>query len=140
MASSDLFINGIYRNVLEEILETQSGNPDHTLFLQPYSASPIAMLKNNPPSLEDPVKLYASTTDDLATLSYTAEIIGWEDKTELSQGRRDEVTGILNSLQPGEGGLYGEPEIRYKMPEPAKRPQVGQIGVPVQCGGVDQGQ
>ena len=114
MADYDLFINGIYRNVLEEILETQAGNPDHTLFLQPYSASPVTRLKNKPPSPEDPVTLYASTTDDLTTVSYTAEIIDWEDKTDLSPARRAEVEGILASRQPGEGSLYGEPETGIK--------------------------
>ncbi len=106
MADYDLFINGIFRSVLEEILETQSVNPDHTLFLQPYKGVPIAMLRDNPPSVEDPVKLYASTSDELGSVSYTAEIVGWEDKTKLSQGRRAEVERSLDSLQPNEGGLY----------------------------------
>ena len=114
MPDYHLFINGIYRRVLEDILATQSVDPNHTLFLQPYSASPIARLKNNPPSPEDPVTLYVSTTDELAIVSYTAEIVGWEDKTEVSQARRDEVESILASKQPSEGGLYGEPETGIK--------------------------
>ena len=32
-----LFINGIFRTVLDQILETQANNPNHPLFLRPPS-------------------------------------------------------------------------------------------------------
>ena len=64
------------------------------------------MLRNNPPTIEDPVRLYASTTDDLATVSYAADIVGWEDKPKLERARRDEVAGIIMSSQRTENGLY----------------------------------
>ena len=117
MASANnnaLFINGIFRTVLDKILETQAGNPDHTLFLQPESGSPIVMLKNSPPTPEDPVTLYASTTDDLSMVSYTAEIANWEDKTTLSQARIEQVNGILVLHQQGEGTLYDQSHVTDK--------------------------
>ena len=106
MRSYDLFINGIYRSVLEEILETQARTPDRTLFLQPFSESPIVRLRDNPPSPEDLVTLYASTTDALSVVSYTAEIVGWEDKRELSKARRNQLNDIIAKYQPEELELF----------------------------------
>ena len=98
-----LFINGIYQSVLDEILSTQSQHPEETLFLQPYGGSAIARLRNNIPSPEAPVTLYASTTDKLDSVSYTADIVGWENKLTMTAARRQEVSDILNRFQPGEG-------------------------------------
>ena len=106
MREQTLFINGIFRTVLDEILEIQSGTPEKILFLQPYSGLPIVMLRDNPPTIEDPVRLYASTTDDLATVSYTADIVCWEDKTLLDSSRRDAVDRTIKCFQRREGGLY----------------------------------
>ncbi len=105
MRTDALFINGIFVNVLDDILKTPSDTPDRVLFLQPYSHRAIVMLRNNPPTIEDPVKLYLSTSGELAIVSYTAEIVGWEDKTQLTPERRDEVQGIIKSFQPSEGDL-----------------------------------
>ena len=101
-----LFMNGIFSSVLDEVLKNQSQAPDKTLYLQPYRGNAIAMLRDNPPTVEDPVKLYVSTTDNLATVSYTADIVGWEDKTKLEPARRDEVDSIIRVFQPNENGLY----------------------------------
>lgn len=106
MREQALFINGIFNTVLDEILEIQSVTPDKTLFLQPYSRSPIVMLRDNPPTIENPVTLYASTTDNLATVSYTADIVCWEDKTLLDKSRPDAVDETIRSFQRQEGGLY----------------------------------
>ncbi len=114
MREQALFINGIFRNVLDEILKTQSVTPDETLFLQPYSPSLIAMLRDNPPAIEDPVTLYASTTDDLTTVSYTADIVKWEDKTQMDRSRRNAVDETIRSFQPTERGLYDTPPESQK--------------------------
>jgi hypothetical protein len=103
MSDWALFINGIYRSVLDEIRSTQSQHPEMTLFLQPYSSSPIARLRDNMPSPESPVTLYASTTNKLDTVSYTAEIVGWENKLTMTPARRQEVNATLKTFQPGEG-------------------------------------
>ena len=101
-----LFMNGIFSSVLDEIVKNQSQAPDKTLYLQPYRGNAIAMLRDDPPTVEDLVKLYVSTTDSLATVSYTADIVGWEDKTKLDPARRDEVDSIIRVFQPNENGLY----------------------------------
>ena len=106
MSDVALFINGIFQTVLEEIRSTHSKSPEQTLFLQPYSASPIAMLRDNVPSPEAPVTLYASVTNDLPTITYTADIVGWENKLTMTAARRREVNGVIETLQPGEGTLY----------------------------------
>ena len=106
MRNLALFMNGIYSGVLDEILNNQAGAPNKTLFLQPYSSRPIVMLRNAPPAVDDPVKLYVSTTDSLATVSYTADIVGWEDKTKMNPERRAEVDGIIHDFQPEDDHLY----------------------------------
>ena len=64
------------------------------------------MLRDNPPTVEDPVRLYASTTDELSQVSYSADIVGWEDKTKLSRSRTRELNKIIEAFQPGEDNLY----------------------------------
>lgn len=102
MPTLALFINGIFGGVLDEIMKAQANSPGLTLYLQPYSGSPFKMLKNNPPTPEEPVKLYASTSKDLAVVSYTADIIGWEDKTQLSEAHKAEIEAAIRKYQPDE--------------------------------------
>ena len=103
MSDWALFINGIYRSVLDEILSTQSQQPEITLFLQPYGGGAIVRLRDNVPSPESPVALYASTTARLDTVSYAADVVGWENKLTMTEARRQEVSDALNRFQPGEG-------------------------------------
>ena len=91
MSDWALFINGIYSSVLDEIISTQYRNPEKTLFLQPYGGGAITRLRDNGPSPEFPITLYASTTDNLATVGYKADIVGWENKTTMRPARRQEV-------------------------------------------------
>lgn len=106
MKLQGLFINGIFRSVLDEIQRTHSRQPGQTLYLQPFRGAPIKMLRDNPPTTKNPIRLYASTSDDPATVSYTADIVGWEDKTKLNQTRKCEIEQIIKELQPGEECLY----------------------------------
>jgi hypothetical protein len=106
MRQQALFINGVYKSVFEEILGTQAELPEQILFLQPHGPRPILDLRYSPPSVDDPMRLFASTTEDLGRMHYTAEIVGWDDKNVLSPARRDVITTIVNALQPREGGLY----------------------------------
>lgn len=117
-----LFMNGIYRSVLEEIRETQSEFPDCTLFLQPYSGDTILMLQKDVPTPEAPVTLYASTTDDLSNISYVAEIVGWEDKTAMIPSRRQEVNDLIQRYQPGERLTSEEPVGLYNASKDPDRP------------------
>ena len=101
-----LLIRGIFQTVLNEILNAISNNPNLTLFLQPYSGFAIRILRDDPPSCISSVRLFLSTSDDVNTVSYTADIVGWEDKTQLTCSRRKELLAILHKFQPDEGGLY----------------------------------
>jgi hypothetical protein len=102
-----LFLNGVFDSVLQEILAIQSRLPDHTLYLQPYSGQRILHLAEYPPSTADPVQLFISTTDDLPTVHYTCEIVGWEDKRELGKLRLEQLNRTLHEFQPAEGGIFG---------------------------------
>ena len=64
------------------------------------------MLKKSPPTPQNPVRVYMSTTDNLQQISYTAEIIGWEHKELLTTARRKSVRNHLKRYQPGEINLF----------------------------------
>lgn len=106
MKTEALFINGVYRSVLEEILQVQGELPDHIMYLQPYSGGAITHLRDDPPSPEDPMLLVLSVTDDLATIHYAAELVGWDDKTRISASKRNVLNRVIGALQPGEKELY----------------------------------
>ena len=101
-----LFIIGIYQSVLEEIVLSQASSPGEFHYLQPYSSSRIQALSQSPPTIQNPVRLYASTTDHPDIISYTGQIIDWADKTTMPRERWDYVYNEIRLRQPGEGGLY----------------------------------
>ncbi len=106
MRSEALFINGVFKGVLEDILLIQSEVPDAILFLQPYSGSAITRLRDDPPSSEAPMRIFLSTTSALSTVRYEGEIVGWDDKRTLSPGKRHVLSRLIYCLQPTEGGVY----------------------------------
>ena len=106
MRNYALFINGIYRKVLDQIIVAQSRDPGLQLYLQPYAAGAVARLRDEPPSRSDPVIMYASITDDLRQVHYTAEVVRWEDKSQIGPHRRKLVERRLRQYQPTEQGLY----------------------------------
>ena len=106
MREEAVFLNGVYEEVLDDILKVQLYLPEQILYLQPYSSSRIVHLAENPPTVDDPVRLFTSITDDLAMVHYTGEIVGWEDKRELSEGRLHTLNRVIYLLQPTEGGVY----------------------------------
>lgn len=101
-----LFINGVFESVLEEILQVQSVLPEQIMFLQPYSGNVIKELRENPPSVESPMRLFVSTTDSLATICYQADIVGWEDKRVLPETKKQVINRLIATLQPGDKELY----------------------------------
>ncbi len=105
-----LFINGIYDTVLVEILAAQEVRGGGISYLQPYKGAVIKSLQAGAPSPRNPIRLYASTTANLSNICYTAEIIGWEDKRELSVLRRNEIKEHLRELQPGDLNLFDRVE------------------------------
>ena len=106
MREEALFINGVFESVLEEILEVQRELQEHVLFLQPHSSMAIQHLKEHPPTVDDPVRLFLSTTDRLSTVNHRAEIVGWEDKREMTEPRRNVISRRLWTLQPKETGRF----------------------------------
>lgn len=101
-----LFVNGVYEAVLEEIIAIQSELPEHIMFLQPHATKRIVKLHDAPPSIDSPITLYASTTDDLSSVQYEAEIVGYDDKRQLDDKRERVLNRLIWTLQPREGGLY----------------------------------
>ena len=102
----DLYMNGVYRSVLEEILGVHKHLPDQILYMQPHGSGQITRLRDDPPPIDKPTKMWISTGDDLQHVSYAVEIVGWEDKLQMSDERRELIESIVNLLQPEEGGLY----------------------------------
>jgi hypothetical protein len=103
-----LFINGVYENVLDEIIKSQKNYPGKFFYLQPYSTSAIKRLKITPPTPHSAIPLYISTTNQLNQICYIADIVGWENKNELSQERLAFLNEHIKESQPGEGSIYFE--------------------------------
>lgn len=103
-----LFINGVYEDVLDEILKSQTKNPNKTFYLQPYSAFTITQLKKISPTKNTPLPLYISTTTQLNQICYSAEIIRWENKKEISHKRLVTLNNHISEFQPEEKRIYFE--------------------------------
>ena len=117
-----MFLNGVFENVLQQILRIQGRLPDHVMYLQPYSPSRIVLLAEYPPSTADPVRLFISTTEKLSEVAYTCEIVGWEDKRELKEFRLAQLNRTLSEFQSAEASIYG-------LDEPGKRDMVNLLHV-----------
>ena len=129
MPEVSLFMNGIYHEVLETILESQLAAPEETFYLQPWTGTAIKMLRENTPTLQAPVTLYASVTGDLNKVAYTAEVVGWEDKTRMTVARRAQVTEALIKYQPGEGATEDAPASLYNASGTPGSPSINLIHI-----------
>jgi hypothetical protein len=104
---SVLYLNGVFKSVLDEILDAQTSVPERVCYLQPYSDSRIKLLAESVPTPEHSVRLYISLTDSLGSVSYRASIIGWRDKREMSESELAHLKETHFDLyQPGENGVY----------------------------------
>ena len=112
MEKRAFFLNGVYDNVLREILASQSAHPGEIFFLQPYKSHRMTAFADNPPTPEDSVRVYISTTDDLNHVRYVAEIVNWEDKGQIPPDRRSLLNKRIRKLQPEEKEIY--PTVRGK--------------------------
>lgn len=101
-----LFINGIYDSVLAEVIAAQDARGGGDSYIQPYKRQVVGMLRKRNPAPDRPIRLYVSTTANLSHICYTGLIVGWEDKRELSERRRNEVRRHLEQYQPGEVNLF----------------------------------
>ena len=110
MRNEALYINGIFRQVLDDIANVHEKRPELQLYLQPHTEAPITHLRDAPPDKLNPVRLYASTTEDLSQVSFIADIIRWEDKTTIAPERKARIEKRLTDYQPDEEGLFNVPE------------------------------
>lgn len=106
MSREGIFINGVYDGVLSDICKVQNLVPDQILYLQPFAGQRIVELSDNPPSPHAPIRLFLSLTDDLPTVRYTCEIVGWNDKRELTGRKREIIDTVVRAFQPTEEGVY----------------------------------
>jgi 5-methylcytosine-specific restriction enzyme A len=106
MMEKALFTKGVFRSVLEEIIAAQRKDANLVCYLQPFSSRTIKLLAMNPPSTANPLRLYASTTDNLSNVCYTAEIVGWENKQKLPADRLKFLNDHIAKNQPGEENVY----------------------------------
>ena len=102
------FENGVFESVLEEIIASQKIDPTRTFYLQPHAEKIIRGLKDFTPGEDCKCIFYASTTKDLAHARYSAELIGWENKQELSSQRMAKLEEHISQFQPKEEGIYLE--------------------------------
>jgi len=103
-----LYLNGVFEDVLDEILKSKEKDPDKIFYLQPYSESTIKKLKKEPPTIDSPLPVYISTTTQLNQICYSADIVGWEDKRELTPERKAFLNEHIKQFQPNEGEIYSE--------------------------------
>ena len=100
-----LFLNGIYKDVLEEIIKSSNQNQNEVFYLQPKQKKRIKRLWATNPTKSKPLLLLLSISKDLNKIWYTASIVGWKNKNELVASEKDEINKLIKKNQPNEGGL-----------------------------------
>ncbi len=106
MREKALFMNGNYESNLQGIADVHAVLPEQILFIQPHGPGRITDLRDNPPSVDDPVTMYISITTDLNQVHFTAEVVGWDDKEKLSPQKRDLIDKVIKTLQAPEPGVF----------------------------------
>lgn len=106
MRERAIFISGNYESNLQAIADVQAVLPEQILFIQPHGGRRIAYLRGNPPSVDDPVTLYCSISNEMNRVHFAAQVVGWDDKEELSPQKREAIDKVIGALQPGDGRVY----------------------------------
>lgn len=106
MRETALFMNGNYESNLQGIADVQAACPEQILFIQPHGSRYIADLRDNPPTEEDPVTMYISISTDMNKVHFTAEVVGWDDKTKLSPQKRERIDEVIKTKQAPEPGVF----------------------------------
>ncbi|MBC8213102.1 MAG: HNH endonuclease [Candidatus Marinimicrobia bacterium] len=101
-----LYINGIFESVLTEIVTAQKNNDNLICYLQPYKSHKINWKNSVLPTEQNPITLYISTTDSLPIVTYKAKIVGWENKNEINEARREFLDNHIMKFQKGETEIY----------------------------------
>lgn len=99
------FENGVYESVLEEIIDSQKKDPNRVFYLQPYSKKLIRGLNDYTSGGDSKCTFYASTTKDLGHVRYSAELIGWENKLDISSQRLADLNNHISVFQPKESSI-----------------------------------
>ena len=107
MRKMALFMSGNYESNLQKIADVQADQPEQILFIQPHGSRRIAYLRNNPPSVYDPVTMYCSTSKEKNVVHFVGEVVGWDDKEKLSPQKREEISEVITTKQAPEPGVYG---------------------------------
>ncbi|MCY4411365.1 MAG: hypothetical protein OXC27_12945 [Caldilineaceae bacterium] len=81
MTDAALMMYGLYADKMNAMLAAQRKAPGDTFYVQPHSSGPIAGFLSRGPLVDPPTVMYASTKEELAVVSYRADIVGWRDKT-----------------------------------------------------------
>ena len=106
MRETALFMSGNYKDNLQAIADVQAAQPEQVLFIQPHGGRRIAYLRDNPPTIDDPVTMYCSTSKKMNQVHFVGEVVGWDDKTKLSPQKRDEISEVITTKQAPEPGVY----------------------------------
>jgi len=106
LMSKALFLNGVFEEVLEEILEAQASDENLYHFLQPYSGQVIKLLEKYDFETELAIPFYISTTTNLNSIVYVAEIIGWENKKNIGEQKLSKYNEQIAKSQPIQERVY----------------------------------
>jgi 5-methylcytosine-specific restriction protein A len=103
-----LFINGVFEETLGEIEKAQQSSAGQLCYLQPYSHRRIKLLAENSPSHEQPIMLYLSLTGSLTLVSYSARIVGWQDKRNICNNKEvlEQLNKHIKVYQPKEINVF----------------------------------
>jgi hypothetical protein len=111
-----IYMNGVRKGVLDEMIECLNDLPEQAVYLQPYDKDTIVQLRDASPPVsdEDRVLMVFSTMEDLTKVYYCAEVVRWEDKQKekvlndkkvgMPQKRRDRLNQLIRILQPNNCG------------------------------------
>ncbi len=103
-----LFLNGVFEEVLEEIIQAQKHDGSLICTLQPYSGRVIKFLEKTDFAVNPSIPFYISTTTDLKHICYMAEIVGWEDKRTLvnNSNKLKKLNDQIGRYQPIQKEVY----------------------------------
>jgi len=106
--SHALFLNGVFEDVLEEVINAQEKDENLVCVLQPYSGRIIRHLASNDFKEQSSIPFYISITTNLQHVCYVAEIVGWENKRELPQNskRFKQLNEQIGKNQPIQKHVY----------------------------------
>lgn len=97
-----IYMNGVNKGILDEMIECLNDLPEQVVYLQPYRETTIRELRDASPPVSDEerVLMVFSTMEDLTKVYYCAEVVRWEDKITIPKARKDKLDRLIRILQP----------------------------------------